>query len=177
MLGSNNCSLDPARIDRRVRLPQSTVNITRVGAGRRHEPVRAIAGEHVELFCPSSGAEQPRTRWFKRGDGGSLNPVNPIPKCISTSMRTIQGITTAVLSFRGLRRNDFGEYICIAHNRAGRDEARVLLRGNHITLNLNVFLHIFSQFDHHLFIILSFCHVMTCRGWGLGHTRVVTGKM
>ena len=119
---------DPAKIVRHVRVPESTSSVTHVGAGQRREAVYLLAGGHAVLYCPSSGAEPPRTRWFKRGDNDTLTPVSNTNRIVLNTT-TIQEVTTLVLSLPKLRKNDFGEYVCIAHNRAGRDEARVTLRG------------------------------------------------
>ena len=114
------------RIDLQVTLPQSTLSVTRIGAGRRSEPVAIQAGLDVMLYCPSSATN---TRWFKRRST-TLQPVLPSTNHISLTTTDIQGVSTVVLSIQGLRDEDYGEYVCVATNEAGRDEASVTINSN-----------------------------------------------
>ena len=106
-------------------LPQSTLNVTRIGAGRRSEAVAIQAGLDVMLYCPSTATN---TRWFK-SRSTTLQPVLPSTNHISLTTTDIQGVSTVVLSIQGLREEDYGEYVCVSTNEAGRDEASVTLTG------------------------------------------------
>ena len=109
-------------------LPQSTANITRLGAGRTARAVAIQSGWRVMLYCPSSGDETTSTRWFKRGSS-TLQPVLPSTNHINLTTTKIQGVSTVILSIQGLREEDYGEYVCVAVNQAGRDKATIILTG------------------------------------------------
>jgi len=83
---------------------------------RRPETVEGIEQHEVELACEASGTPVPHYTWVDWEGRDALDREG-------WTLRKETGYLTA----RGLRREDRGEYTCIAENPAGRLEAKALL--------------------------------------------------
>lgn len=134
VMGCHFLHAEPAKIERELKgvrqnLPSPMRDATQVYVGGGRKVVNLRAGESIQLFCPYSGIEEPRAIWLKKEEyGESLEHVQ-LSSHIRQQNLTLGGVSTSVLSITRLRGDDFGQYICVVHNRAGRDKDSVIIRG------------------------------------------------
>ena len=68
-------------------------------------------GQNVSLNCTASSISSVHVTWYKRN------------KVLS------DGISESVLTLKNITDKDWGEFLCVANNSAGKDEKTVVLKG------------------------------------------------
>ena len=68
-------------------------------------------GQNASLNCTASGLTPVKVTWYKK------NKV------------LTGGVSEAVLTLKNITYKDWGEFLCVANNSAGKDEKAVVLKG------------------------------------------------
>ena len=74
-------------------------------------PPLARMGQNVSLNCTASSISSVNVTWYKG------NKV------------LTDGISESALTLKNITDNDWGEFLCVANNSAGKDEKTVFLKG------------------------------------------------
>jgi len=90
-----------------------------------------VEGESLELECRVWGYPLPRVTWTRltRLDSAAVEMVTGG----RVTLGSVDGVVNASLTVTDMSIDDYGMYICIAHNGVGNDSEAILIRVKGIT--------------------------------------------